>query len=662
MLRTLAALLGCLCLCLSTSLGAATPPVAAFGRTPAMESVALSPSGNLVAWVSNAGARPLIEIFDLTKGAVRKRIGSPPDFKLRGLSWFDEETLFIHGSKASRPGGLRSPTYEWFRTLAMDVTTGKARLLLHGSGAFMNVTGSTLLAPRTSEPKKVVMTSWNFSAVNYKQSTGSHLAGGRKDEGWTYDLYQVDTTTGDARLIQGGTPFTSDWVVDAAGQPVARSEWQADRSLFTLLHRRGTGWTEIFRADNGEVPNLLGLVSDGSGVLMRAALNRPHVALWRVPLDGSAPQMILGDEHSDITGLIRDPYSQAIVGAWSSSVEPEIHWLDDKARARALGLNKTFGGKQADLIGRSADGTRALVAVATRATPATYYLIDYKKGTADIVGEEYPALEGVALGEVRELTYKARDGYSIPAFLTLPPGAGDKQVALIVLPHGGPEARDLRSFDWLAQFLASRGYAVLQPQFRGSTGYGEAHRKAGYRQWGRLMQDDVTDGVKTLIEQGTADPKRVCIAGASYGGYSALAGAAFTPELYACVISINGISDLPSMLAYKETYSGEESDSVAYWKEHIGGALSPEVIAKSPARAAADVRAPVLLVHGVDDSVVPVAQSRRMAKALQGLGKPHTLIELPGEDHWLSRSESRLRVLTEMESFLATHLKPGSAQ
>jgi dipeptidyl aminopeptidase/acylaminoacyl peptidase len=660
MLRILAVLLGGLGL--ATNLYAAAPPVAAFGQTPAMESVALSPSGNLVAWVNNAGAKPLIHIFDLTKGDYRNRIGPPPDLKMRDLSWSDEETLFIHGSMAVRPNGPHTPTYEFFRTLALDVTTGKHRMLLHGSGALANVTGSTLLALRTSEPKRVVMTSWGFSNVNYKQETGSHVTGGRKDEGWTYNLYQVDTTSGHPRVLEGGTPFTSSWVVDAAGQPVARSEWQATRSVFTVLHRRGMGWTEIFRFDSGERPQLLGLASDGSGVLMRAALNRPYVALWRVPLDGSAPQMILGDEHSDITGLIRDPYSQAIVGAWSSSTVPEIRWLDDKARARALGLSKTFSGKHANQIGRSADGTRALVAVATHATPATYYLIDYKKGTADIVGEEYPALEGVTLGEVRDLTYKARDGYPIPAFLTLPPGSADKQLALIVLPHGGPEASDSRSFDWLAQFLASRGYAVLQPQFRGSTGYGEAHRKAGYRQWGKLMQDDVTDGVKTLVEQGTADPKRVCIAGASYGGYSALAGATFNAELYACVISINGISDLPSMLAYKETYSGEESDSVAYWKDHIGGALSPEVIAKSPARAASEVRAPILLLHGVDDSVVPVAQSRRMAKALQELGKQHSLIELPGEDHWLSRSESRMRVLTEMERFLATHLKPGSGQ
>ncbi|MDY6947129.1 MAG: S9 family peptidase [Pseudomonadota bacterium] len=660
MARTLAALVGSIGLCVATLLWAAPPPAAAFGQTPAMESVTLSPSGNLIAWLDNRGAEPVIHVFDMTKGAIRSRIGPPPDSKVRGLSWFDEATLFVHASMANRVA-VRGPTYEWFRTLALDITTGKSRILLHGDGDFRNVTGSTLLSTRTPAPNKVIMTSWDWSATNYKQSTGSHIAGGRKDDGWTYNVYEVDTTTGKPRLLDSGTPFTSDWVVDAAGRPIARSEWRADRPLFTLLYLDGQGWHQIFRSESGEAPAVLGMASDGTGVLIRAALGRPYRAIWRVPFEGGEPQLLISDEKSDIGGLMRDPYSQAIVGAWSTGANPQVIWLDDKARNRAASLVKTFGGKEAELLGRSADGTRALVSVATHATPAIYYLIDYQKGTADIVGEEYPALENVALGDVREMTYKARDGYEIPAFVTLPAGAGDKQLPLVVLPHGGPEARDARSFDWLAQFLASRGYVVLQPQFRGSTGYGEAHRKAGYRQWGRLMQDDVTDGVRALIEEGRVDAKRVCIVGASYGGYAALAGAAFTPELYACAVSINGVSDLPAMLGYERKYAGDESDSLSYWKDHIGGALTPEVISKSPARSAATVRAPVLLLHGVNDSVVPVSQSRGMAKALESLDKPHSLIELPGEDHWLSRSESRTRVLTEVETFLAEHLQAGGA-
>jgi dipeptidyl aminopeptidase/acylaminoacyl peptidase len=172
------------------------------------------------------------------------------------------------------------------------------------------------------------------------------------------------------------------------------------------------------------------------------------------------------------------------------------------------------------------------------------------------------------------------------------------------------------------------------------------------------MQDDVTDAVKAMVEQGVADPGRICIAGASYGGYAALAGAAFSPDLYACAISINGVSDLPLMLGYEKLSTGSESDSVAYWAEHIGSPTDENVIARSPARAAKGIRAPILLLHGGSDTVVPPIQAQVMIKALQAQGKAHRFVELPGEDHWLSRSDSRIRVLTEMETFLAEHLSP----
>ena len=171
------------------------------------------------------------------------------------------------------------------------------------------------------------------------------------------------------------------------------------------------------------------------------------------------------------------------------------------------------------------------------------------------------------------------------------------------------------------------------------------------------MQDDVSDGVRAMIDQGIADAKRVCIVGHSYGGYSALAGAAFTPELYRCAVSINGVSDLPEMLSYEKRHMGDESGAFAYWQDHIGSPFDKDVIAKSPAKAASHVTVPVLLMHATQDTIVPINQSEAMARALEQAKKPVTFIKLDGEDHWLSRSATRERALAEIEKFLAVNLQ-----
>jgi dipeptidyl aminopeptidase/acylaminoacyl peptidase len=313
-------------------------------------------------------------------------------------------------------------------------------------------------------------------------------------------------------------------------------------------------------------------------------------------------------------------------------------------------------------VSRSQDGRKIVVSVSNPSTPPIYQLVDLEKRSAGIVGESYPALANAKLGVMKSIAYKARDGYDIPAYLTTPPDAASGKLPLVVLPHGGPQARDYPEFDWLSQFLATRGYLVLQPQFRGSIGFGQAHRDAGYRQWGGVMQNDVTDGVKAMIDQGLADPKRVCIVGASYGGYAALAGAAFTPELYACAASIAGVSDLGRMLGYTVAKDGNDSDSLAYWKDHMGSPHDPGFAARSPLGSVERIGVPILLLHGADDTVVPIQQSELMAATLKEKNKPYKFVKLAGEDHWLSRSETRVQVLEELEAFLAQSLAPRLAQ
>ncbi len=214
-------------------------------------------------------------------------------------------------------------------------------------------------------------------------------------------------------------------------------------------------------------------------------------------------------------------------------------------------------------------------------------------------------------------------------------------------------------FNWWAQFMANRGYAVLQPNHRGSSGYGANFAAAGFHQWGLKMQDDITDGVKKLIADGIADPKRICIVGASYGGYAALAGATFSPNLYACAVSFAGISDLPMLLDDAEDEFGVHSSMMSYLNSRVGNERDDiaRLKATSPALHAEQVRCPILLMHGASDFTVRIDQSKEMYDRLRSAGKPVEFIRFEGdEDHYFERAETRIRMLTEIEKFLAKYI------
>ena len=256
------------------------------------------------------------------------------------------------------------------------------------------------------------------------------------------------------------------------------------------------------------------------------------------------------------------------------------------------------------------------------------------------------------MAPMRATSYRARDGLEIPAYLSLPAGTGAKPAAplpAIVMPHGGPGARDFSSFDPLVQLFTSRGYAVLQMNYRGSAGYGSAFQGAGHHQWGQAMQDDVTDGTRWLAAEGFADPRRTCIVGWSYGGYAALMGAVKEPELYACVVSIAGVSDLPDLIASKRNYINGRIGTAAIgdlWTDR------KSLEANSPVNGADRIRAPVLLAHGTKDRVVQIKQSTDMAKALKRAGKSFQYVELEDADHSVLRGPERLKLFRAVDEFV----------
>jgi len=633
----------------AASLSAATagsPPGAeVFGALPAQTHAALSRDGRWLAWSDQTELKPRIAIFDVDAHKLQRVAALPVQTKLRNMAWNNSETLLVLFSETAEATSESRFSREDFITAALDPAGEGAQLIpaTNGRGAIDNPSKrSRIVRFSITKPHTVIME--------------SRILCGRAND----CLLEVDTTNGSSAIIKYGNQFTTQWAVDQNGNPVAREDWDWQKHAYRLYALRGESIKEILRTDDANPPEWVGLLPDDSALVLLANNGRAHRAAWALPLDGSPQKLLAEAPDTDVTDAYVDSHTGAIIGVYGSGIKPRVYWIDSKAQHRQEILERAFPNRTVVLRGWTADGKKTLARVESPSSPPIYYLVDFTTHHAEIAAEEYPALAGVTLGEFREITYKARDGTEIPAYLTLPVQMSSGPAPLVVLPHGGPQARDYPVFDWIAQFLATRGYAVLQPQFRGSTGFGDAFRVAGYRQWGGLMQDDVTDGVRAMIEQGIADPKRVCIVGMSYGGYAALAGAAFTPSLYACAISVNGVSDLQALLEAQVPMWGAGyrsfSTTLSVWTERIGSPTDAALARKSPINSIGSISIPVMIVYGNGDAVVPNAQSERMAKALTAAGKRVTVVKLADEDHWLSRTDTRVQLLKAFEGFLHDNL------
>jgi dipeptidyl aminopeptidase/acylaminoacyl peptidase len=312
------------------------------------------------------------------------------------------------------------------------------------------------------------------------------------------------------------------------------------------------------------------------------------------------------------------------------------------------------------LVSWSEDRSKVVVLVFGPRYGAGYFFVDMKTHKADPIDNLYLGIDDIS--PESWIDYKAADGRQIHAYLTLPLGRDRKNLPLVVLPHGGPNERDEPGFDWLSQAIASRGYAVLQPQFRGSDGFGKVLMWAGFGEFGKKMQTDLSDGVRALAAKGLVDPKRVCIIGTSgYGGYAALAGATLDTGVYRCAVSDSGMSDLRATLLYvRQPHGSLDNRDERFLDRYLAvtNPDDPKLDAISPIKHVDKVSIPILLIHGRDDTVVPFSQSENMADALRSAGKNVELVTLDGEDHWLSRSATRTQMLQATVKFLEANNPP----
>jgi dipeptidyl aminopeptidase/acylaminoacyl peptidase len=476
----------------------------------------------------------------------------------------------------------------------------------------------------------------------------------------------LDTGRGLRQLGTKGNPATIDWIIDTKGNAVAREDYDEQRKEHRIRSFGGGDSREIHTEKTDLLSiSMVGLSSRGDSLIVSNQTDSGFLSLYEMSkADGSRSDPILQRSDADVEGVVMDE-NRIVHGVRYSGLFPSYEMFDPALDADIKLVAGVFPASSVYLDSWSSDWSKLLLLVDGGLHPQRYVLFDRNAKKASIVSHTRPSIKPEDVGEVVTVEFKARDGLTIPSLVTWPVGVAEadrKNLPFVVLPHGGPESYDNVGFDWMAQFFANEGYAVLQPNFRGSEGFGAAFRDAGRGEWGRKMQDDITDGANAMVKMGWADPNRMCIVGASYGGYAALAGGALTPDLYKCVVSLAGVSDLREMLANERRDHGERSLAYTYWRELIG---DPEkdrdaIEAVSPARLAGAFKAPVLLLHGLDDTVVPTGQSNRMESALKSAGKPVTYVKIRGDDHWFATNESRRTLLTSMGEFLAKHLKPAN--
>jgi dipeptidyl aminopeptidase/acylaminoacyl peptidase len=619
----------------------ASTPLEVFGRLSTLEDVIISPDGTKIAYVRTDGDKRTLVVGLLkqaeTMGGVR--LG---ETKLRGVEWIDDDNLLITISDTGDPPfGFIGPTQEWYQMATYNVTK---RVLQHLSFAVPDV--RTFKAVSGGTAVRDVGGQLTLYARGYYVGVSEQVLPA---------LFTFSIPGGRTRLIAKGPEPNTSWLIDESGQIAVQFIYHDDKKLWEIKARKDDRMTVVASGtDAVDVPSVLGFNADGTAIIVRFVENGDSV--WK-PLnvnDGTWGPPI--DKGAAFARVSRDRKSGRIIGGIRDIGDIQFVFFDNELQAHWNAVLRAFPNERVNLISHSDDYSKMVVRVFGGNEGYVYALYEWYGHRATILGPVYEGLIGPA--QVKAISYAAADGLIIPGFLTLPRGGAEKGLPLIVLPHGGPAVADTLEFDWWAQALASKGYAVLQPNYRGSA-LSLRFIEAGFGQWGRKMQTDLSDGVRYLAQQGVIDPARVCIAGGDYGGYAALAGVTLESGVYRCAVAFAGISDLKRFRTW--TIENRLSRSQRYWDRFMGisGQSDPALIAVSPIEHVSAVTVPVLLIHGRDDTLVPFEQSDAMLSALKRAGKSVELVTLKNEDHLLSRSETRLQMLQATVAFLKANNPPN---
>ncbi|WP_289031886.1 S9 family peptidase [uncultured Paraglaciecola sp.] len=634
----------CLVVVLFTSLSSVAEqlPVESFSQLPRYEKPVLSPSGTKIAYLRSYKS-PEVTVLtsvDLTTGKKLHAVQSDNETnKTNWFEWANDKTLVVSVRFASSINGV-------------DVM--ETRLLA------IDVDGDQPVQRQLSKPpSKHKIGNDHYS--QFQDDVISFLPNDPENILIALDLdtvnlpgvYRLNINTGRKSRVSRGKLNIRDWMTDRQGTLRLGEALNYKTGEASIRVRIGDDdtWHKLFEYNSFEESGVtpLGFAKDPN-ILYYTQYNGDKKALFKIDLATRTSTLVFEDKDYDVDGpLIYSQKTNDVIGLYhSNSNSGRIYW-DKSIGNFNKSLAKAFKDYSVYLTDFSADENVYLLYTENDYTPGAYYLGHRKQNSLKLIFEQYPALAPDELSEHKLVSYTARDGSKLEGYLTLPLGA-EGPVPTIIHPHGGPHARNYDGFDYWTSFFANRGYAVFRPNFRGSTGYGYEFAQSQMKGWGLTMQDDLTDAANWLVEQNIALKDKMCMVGASYGGYAAAMAAVKTPDLFKCAISFAGVTDLKKRVIRFYDYTGSRRV-----KEQLGDDFD-DLEARSPAYHSGKVKIPMLFIHGEDDRVVDVDQSRVMVKSLKALDKDVDYLELENGDHYLSIQRNRHATFKAMDTFLKQHL------
>lgn len=626
----------------------------AFAALESVEDISLSPDGHRIAFIAPLGDRGnALYIADVEGEGEPHRIlasNGDPD-RLDWCHWANDKRLICNIYGRDKLGGA-GDIYGYSNVVAIDADGANVTKLSARRGnnsLYLDLRGGSVIDWLPSDDKTVLMTR------SYVPEARVGTRFGSTKEGLGVD--RIDISSARATPVEPPHDDSVEYITDGHGQlrikgvegligstssldPVIRyffraadgsGDWQP---LATLDTRTDAGFNPV-------------TVDAASNSVVGFVKVNGRLAAARMPLATDAqPTILLERPDVDVDGVLRVGRDRRVVGFSYATDRRVAVMTDPKLKAMASALSQALGGKSVYFVDSSADESEWLVWAGSDVDPGQYFLFNPAAKQLRPLLSDRPELADTALSPVRAISYPAADGTMIPAYLTLPPGRTDaKGLSAIVMPHGGPSARDEWGFDWLAQYFANRGYAVIQPNFRGSSGYGDSwYRDNGFQSW-RTAIGDVADAGRWLVSAQGVDPAKLSIVGWSYGGYAALQSAVLAPDLFKAVVAIAPVTDLALLKTESQRYV-----TARIVRDFVGN--GPHVTEGSPARNAAVITAPVLMFHGTLDQNVDIEQARTMKDALSDAGRRVELIEYPDLSHSLASANARADMLARITAFL----------